>query len=380
MEGPHGVRAGILRRRSVQSVACARRDVCGHGAMKTMQIPRVRAGQLWRRNPARGQVAMKALVIWNPAAGKNTHESVREALGLHFAAAHIRYELHETCKADKPRDIVRARLHGDFDLAVAVGGDGTVSDVIDGLVGTARPLGIIPTGTGNLIARELGIPDDMSAAVAVIASSPRSRKIDAMRIGRRVFVLNASVGISAAVICGTTRRDKNRFGRLAYLGTTLLKMFTSKPRYLVVAADGIAHEYCAVEVAVMNCGMLAKALYSKGPEIRIDDGHLDVWILGLKTIHDYPRYIRGLMLGRPVDLLARFIDAGKIVTIRSNTPLPVQADGDIIGTTPVDIELLPGAVTVLVPEEPVIVPAPSLDRETLMAQYQSHLARASRRD
>jgi diacylglycerol kinase (ATP) len=323
---------------------------------------------------------MKALVILNPAAGKNAHESVREALGRHFAASHIQYEVHETSKTDKLGDIVRTRLREGFDLAVAAGGDGTVSDVIDGLVENPKPLGIVPTGTGNLIARELGVPDDVDDAVAVIASAPRSRKIDAMRIGRRMFVLNASVGISAAVIGGTTRKDKNRFGRIAYLGTTISKMFSFKPRYLAVATDGMAHEYRAVEVAIMNCGMLARMLYPKGPEIRIDDGHLDVWILGLKTIHDYPRYIRGLMLGRPVDLLARFINAEGSVTIRSNVPLPVQADGDIIGTTPVDVELLPGAVTVLVPEEPVIVPALGLDRETLMAQYQSHLARAGRRE
>jgi diacylglycerol kinase family enzyme len=243
-----------------------------------------------------------------------------------------------------------------------------------------KPLGIIPTGTGNLIARELGIPDDVNDAVAVIASASHSRKIDAMRVDRRMFVLNTSVGISASVIGSTTRKNKNRFGRIAYVGTTILKMFTLKPRYLEVAVDGKAHAYRAVEVAILNCGMLAKMLYPKGPEIRIDDGHLDVWILGLRTIRDYPRYIRGLMHGRPVDLLARFIDAEQSVAIRGNVPLPVQADGDIIGTTPVEVELLPGAVTVLVPEAPGIAPALGLDREVLMAQYQTHLARAGRRE
>jgi len=318
---------------------------------------------------------VKAFVILNPAAGKKAHASVRDALGRHFPASHIDYEIQETLKADKPGDIVRTRLRDGFDLAVAAGGDGTVSDVIDGLAGNATPLGIIPTGTGNLIARELGIPEDVDDAVAVIASAPRSRTVDAMRVGGRMFVLNASVGISAAVMGGTTRKNKNRFGRIAYLGTTILKMFTLKPRYLVVAVDGQAHAYRAVEVAIMNCGMLAKMLYSKGPEIRIDDGHLDVWILGLRTVRDYPRYIRGLMHGRPVDLLARFITAERSVTIRSSVPLPVQADGDIIGTTPVELELLPGAVTVLVPEAPATAAALSLDREALRAQYQSHLAR-----
>ena len=117
---------------------------------------------------------MKAFVILNPAAGKKTHESVREALGRHFGASHIQYEVHETRKTDKPGDIVRTRLREGFNLAVAAGGDGTVSDVIDGLVENPKPLGIVPTGTGNLIARELGIPDNVNDAVAVIASAPRS--------------------------------------------------------------------------------------------------------------------------------------------------------------------------------------------------------------
>jgi diacylglycerol kinase (ATP) len=311
---------------------------------------------------------MKAFVILNPVAGKNAHESVREALSRHFPASGIQYEVHETIKADKPGEIVRARLREGFDIAVAAGGDGTVSDVIDGLVGTSKPLGIIPTGTGNLIARELGVPENVEEAVKVIAGAQCSRRIDAMRIGQRVFVLNVSIGVSASVIGDTTRENKKRFGRVAYIWATVLRMFTLKPRHLVVAVDGTAHGYRAVEVAIMNCGMLAKMLYPKGPEIRIDDGHLDVWILGLKTIHDYPRYIRGIMRGRPVDL-ARFISAGKSITVRSDVPQPVQADGDIIGTTPVEIELLPGAVTVLVPETPAPIPATDPDRDVIMARY-----------
>ena len=300
---------------------------------------------------------MKAFVVFNPAAGKNAHESVREALGRHFAASHIQYEVHETSKTDKPGDIVRTRLREGFDLAVAAGGDGTVSDVIDGLVGNPKPLGIVPTGTGNLIARELGIPSDVDKAVALIARAPRSRRIDAMRIGKRVFVLNASVGVSASVVGDTTPKSKNRFGRIAYFGTTIKKIFTLKPRDLVVAVDGIAQEYRAVEVAIMNCGMLAKMLYPKGPEISIDDGHLAVFILGMTTVGEYPRRIFGIIAGRPADSLSRFIKAERCVTIRSNLPLQVQADGDLIGTTPIEVELLPGAVTVLVPEPQPIIPA-----------------------
>lgn len=178
-----------------------------------------------------------------------------------------------------------------------------------------------------------------------------------MRIGKRLFVLSVSVGLSASVISGTTQGNKHRFGRIAYLGTIISKMFTLRPRYLFVAGDGIGHGYRAIEVAIMNCGLLAKMLYPRGPEIRIDDGQLDVFVLGMRTIRNYPRYIFGILAGRPANLVSRYIKAERRVTIRSDVPLPVQADGDMIGTTPVEVELLPRAVTVLVPEEQLIVSA-----------------------
>ncbi len=216
-------------------------------------------------------------------------------------------------------------------------------------MGTTVPLGIIPTGTGNLIARELGIPTDVDDAVALITAPHRSRSIDAMRIGERVFILNVSVGVSASVIGGTTPKYKSRFGRVAYTWTVISKLFTLRPRRLTVAVDGTAHEYHAFEVAVMNCGILAKMLYPKGPEISIDDGRLDVLVLGIRTIRDYPRYVLGVVSGRRPDIVSRFLTAERSVTIRSAQPVPVQADGDMIGSSPIEIELLRGAVSVLVP-------------------------------
>lgn len=291
---------------------------------------------------------MKALVILNPPDGNNEIQVLRDALSRHFPAVGIEYEIYETHRGDRLAEIVRRRRRDGFDLVVAAGGDGTVSAVSDGLVGSSIPLGIIPTGTGNLIARELNIPDDAEAAIVLIATAPHKRKIDAMRIGKRAYFLNASVGVSASVISGTTRKNKNRFGRIAYIGTTLLKVLSSKPRYLIVEADGKAHSYRAVEAAIMNCGLLGRLFYPKGPEIRIDDGHLGIWILSIKTTWDYLRYVTGIVAGWTVNPETHFIRAERTISIRSNVPLPVQADGDIIGTTPVDVEVLPGVLTVLV--------------------------------
>jgi diacylglycerol kinase (ATP) len=292
---------------------------------------------------------MKAFIVLNPAAGQQDYAAVRRAFGHRFGAARIPYVIHETCAADRPGDLVRTRLREGFDLAVAAGGDGTVSAVIEGLVGSSVPLGIVPIGTGNLVARALGIPDEIDAAVALIAGSPGERRIDAMRIGERVFALNVSVGVSAAVIGGTTAMNKNRFGRVAYVWTTMLKIFTLRSRILAVAIDGVEHEYRAVEVAILNGAGLAGSSRHNGLKIRLEDGHLDVFIVGVNAWRDYVRCCFSFLVGRRADLPALHHRARRRILIRSRDCLPVQADGDVIGTTPIEVEFLPGAVTVLVP-------------------------------
>ena len=313
---------------------------------------------------------MKAFVVLNPVAGNNAREPVLESLETHFKGAGIDYVVHETTRDDKPGEIVRRCLENEnFDFVVAAGGDGTVSQVIDGLVGSSLPLGIIPVGTGNLLARDLHLPLKIDDAAALIAGPHVLRKIDAMRINGQTCVLNASMGTSAKVMRDTTSESKNRFGFLAYIWGTVRNLFKMRRTYITVEIDGKTIKYHAVEAAVFNCGMLAKTLYPRGPDIRIDDGHLDVWIVSFKTMLDYPLYLFRMIRQRPSKHLSHFINANKCITVKSSTPLPVQADGEIIGTTPVDIEVLPGAVTVFVSENPSIQSADTLDDQRIMSQY-----------
>ncbi|MCX6013557.1 MAG: diacylglycerol kinase family protein [Chloroflexi bacterium] len=311
---------------------------------------------------------MKVFIVLNPASGKNAREPILEAISRHFTGSQLDYEIYETVKGDKLGDIVRARLSDNFDLVVAAGGDGTVSAIIDGLAGSSVPLGIIPAGTGNMVARELNIPLEIEDAVALIAGAHKFRKIDAMRIGKRVYILNVSLGISASVISGTTHKNKNRFGLVAYVGAAILKIFTFRRRYLTVAVDGKTRAYRAVEVTISNCGILAKILYPKGPEI-----------LSWKTLLDYPLYMFEMITRRPTKRLSHSLNSEKSVSIRSKVPLLVQADGDMIGTTPVEVEVLAGALTVLVSETPVPVSDLDLDRNRVMSQYLSGFAKTGRR-
>ena len=143
---------------------------------------------------------MKVLIILNPGSRKNVSEPSRDLITRQFTNSKIAFEIYESKKEDDLGDVIRARLKNGFELVVAAGGDGTVSDVINGLVGTPIPLGIIPAGTANLLAQELKVPLSIKDAIELIIGQHEFKKIDAMKIGTRVYDLNVSLGLSATVI------------------------------------------------------------------------------------------------------------------------------------------------------------------------------------
>jgi YegS/Rv2252/BmrU family lipid kinase len=295
----------------------------------------------------------KILVVLNPAAGKENTSMVRESILRSCNPEGIEVEIYETSPSEDIGAAVRTRLTDHFNAVIAAGGDGTVAAVIDGLAGSGLPLGIIPIGTGNLIARELGIPLEVRKAAALLAGGYRLKKMDAMRMGNRLYALNVSVGVTAAAVKGTTREKKRRYGLIAYFISLLSHLFTPAKGRLAVTVDGMLQTSRALEVIIFNGGFLARLLYPTRTDIRLDDGRLDVWVLNANTLLDYPRNFYELLFRRPERHRVRFIPSVKHVSIASSTRLPVQADGDIIGTLPVELDLMPGAVNVIVPEPQV---------------------------
>ena len=293
----------------------------------------------------------KALVVLNPSSGAAGGASKEDAIKKCFDEAKIQYEIILTKKNEDVGEVIRGRLKEGFDLVVAAGGDGTVSLVINGLMETKIPLSIIPLGTGNLLAKELHIPLEIKDAVAVISSSPRYKKIDVMKIGKQVFVLNASVGYSPIIMRSTTTAQKNRFGNLAYLVNAIVYLFRLRFHGFEITVDGKVYTGRAFECVVFNAGALARTLYPKGPDVAVDDGHIDIWILSIQKGFDYFRYLFYALVGRPGKLLPPMLSAERTVSIKSRTSMLVQVDGDVIGNTPAEIKVLSGALTVLVPDE-----------------------------
>jgi YegS/Rv2252/BmrU family lipid kinase len=292
----------------------------------------------------------KIFVVLNPVAGTTDAETVHTALAEHFGEKRYTYEVHETSGEENVPDVVRRAIDEGYNLFIAAGGDGTVSGVLDGAASAKLPVAILPIGTMNTFARDLGIPLNLDKALDVLAGEHEVRSIDAMKVGKRFFVLNVSVGISSYTMRHTQRADKRRFGFLAYAWQTLRWLFGFQPRRFIITADEKTSQPQASEVVVANSGLIGLPPFRWGSQISMDDGTLDICIVHARTAPDYIRLLWGTVVGqRNNGHEIRYMTAERSVTINSDQALPVQADGELIGDTPVQVQLVPNAVRVIVP-------------------------------
>jgi diacylglycerol kinase (ATP) len=149
----------------------------------------------------------------------------------------------------------------------------------------------------------------------------------------------------------TDQDDKSRFGRMAYLWTGAKALLGLQPRRFRLRVDGQGHRFSAAEVTVANLGAVGEPAIRWGPQVRVDDGTVDVCVVRARSALDLLRIASSVLLGqqrREPNL--RFLQAQRQVHIASDPPLPVQGDGDFIGYTPVRIAVVPAALQVIVPD------------------------------
>jgi YegS/Rv2252/BmrU family lipid kinase len=298
-----------------------------------------------------------ALVVLNPVAG-DSHDEMRRHLERHFAAAGWTCELYATTGEERVADVVRAALpraperrDDQVDLVVAAGGDGTVSGVAGGIAQTEIPMGVIPLGTGNTFARELGIPLALGPALDLLTSDHTLLDIDAMAVGERLFVLSVSIGISGLMMRDTERADKRRFGRVAYVWTGLRKLLGYQPhRFDVTIDDDRPRLIRASEIAIANSGALGDPSLRWSPQVELDDGRIDVCVLRARSILDYVGLAVAVVLRRHAEEPGiRHYIAERRVEVDARSELAVQGDGEFIGNPPIKVTVLPGALRVVVP-------------------------------
>ena len=170
---------------------------------------------------------------------------------------------------------------------IAAGGDGTLVGVGNGLVNSPVPLGILPLGTGNGLARALLIPLKLDEAMDLLASDHTIMEVDALQVGERHFFLNVSVGISPEVMNDTKSEDKKQLGRLAYVMALIKRSSIFRLRRYTLTLDGRPRSIRAAEVMVSNTTLLEKPPAVFGPPETLDDAELEVYVVTAHTLGDY---------------------------------------------------------------------------------------------
>jgi diacylglycerol kinase (ATP) len=298
----------------------------------------------------------KTYVVLNPVAGVSDPEVVRQSIQSALQANDMPLEIYETTGEEDLRQHVREAVRRGFQLFISAGGDGTLSSVIDGLVGTDIPLVIIPTGTWNALARALDIPLQVGPAIDLLFQEHRIQTIDAMEVNQRFFVLSISAGVGALTMKDVERQDKRRLGKLADLRKAVSELLEFRAYPFQVKIDGTLTRVRAAELMVANTSILGLKALRLDPSIRMDDGKLNVCRIYANTVTEY------LKLG--VSMLRRdqernwsvlCVEALDEVEIDSREKLPVQGDGELIGQLPVKVRLRPKAIRVVTPPhaEPV---------------------------
>jgi len=294
---------------------------------------------------------MRAVMISNPAASRfREHHVARACRRLERGGLSV-----ATVRTGGPGDaarLARAALDDGADLLIAHGGDGTVMEVAGVLAAGPRPIGILPAGTGNLLAGNLGVPRDPRRAADVILGGTR-RVIDLGRLrtreGSRFFAVACGAGADAELMRRTDPARKRRFGAAAYFASALALARDIPRATFRIETDGEVHEGRGAMVLVANCRYLYPRLLPLPDRVRPDDGRFDVALCDASSAAGVLRLALHLALrrgGAPAGVT--YLRAARL-RLSAVPELPVEADGEPAGTTPLEVDILPGGLAVLAP-------------------------------
>jgi YegS/Rv2252/BmrU family lipid kinase len=295
-------------------------------------------------------VIRRALLIANPAARRAARMRARAVAAFERAGATCDVLLTE--RPGHAAQLARERCR-DYDAVFALGGDGTAMEIAGALVGTEIPLGVLAGGTGNLLARAVGIPLDVDRAVPTLLRGDQ-RRVDLGRLADgRYFAVAAGVGIDARMVRDTPGWMKRRLGVLAYaitasraaLGAVIRRDFFR----VRVTVDGAIYERRAAIAMVANFGAVLHDRITFGPGIQSDDGVLDACIYSPRSLRDAFRIMWRLLRKDFSSDDCILYRSGRHIRFDTDPQLQVQADGELVGTTPFDVEVVPLAALFLVP-------------------------------
>jgi diacylglycerol kinase (ATP) len=290
-------------------------------------------------------------VIINPAAGKG--ENILNIINASLKEAGIKWEAlvtHEKGDAIRfAKDAVKEKV----DAVAVYGGDGTLMEAVSGLMGSEMPVVVLPGGSANVLATELGIPTDLKEACMLMGSGPLEMKaIDVGQFDKRYFISGISIGFQADVVKGADRETKNRIGIFAYFWSAAAALKKTKKVVYHLKIDGVEHKVKGLTCIITNTGNIGFSHISFDKHIDVSDGLLDVIVVRKATISLFKLMLVTLIKReRPDNLELVKHWQGKDISVSASPKQTVQCDGEILKEMPEHIKIIPGAITVLVPKK-----------------------------
>ena len=233
------------------------------------------------------------------------------------------------------------------DAIVAVGGDGTLAPLIGRAMRADVPIGVVPAGTFNDLARTLAIPSDVSGACDLIAAG-HTRAIDVGCVNGLYYLTEASIGISSRVARLQTSELKQRYGMWAVVTTAVQAFRFARPMFAEVTYDGRVATFKTVQLTVANSQRFGGVF--EASDAAIDDGWLNLYSVNIESFGQAFRIGRALLQGRRESIPGLLTFRAKRFVLRQHRPHHITADGEPAGKTPATFDVLPKALRVLVPE------------------------------
>ena len=296
-----------------------------------------------------GGSELRVVVVLNPnarhgRAGEDEAEAVRTLQGLG-----VDFDLVKTSRPGDAVSMARRAAEQGYDVVCAMGGDGTVNEVINGIAGTGAALAVIPAGTGNDFANALGVPKGDVAAACRILSRGTRRPMDLCRVNNRYFASSFGAGFDARVTKAANERFKRLGGIWTYIFAVMSVIWSFRPGRMRIVADGREISKSPLLVAVTNWKSYGGGMYIC-PGAEIDDGLFDVCIVDnipiLKFLYCFPRVIRGTHTTMPEVEIFR----ARSVHISCSRTETYHVDGEVFESHEMELTLVPAGINVVIGE------------------------------
>jgi len=289
---------------------------------------------------------LKIPVILNPAAHGESASTLRDRI----SALSPQVRVHLTSAPGDAEKIAQEAVNEGHKTIIAAGGDGTINEVVNGISGAEVTLGILPVGTMNVFAAELGIPhNNLEKAWRVIAEG-FVRQVDLPQANEKYFVQLAGVGLDAEVVRRTTADSKKALGPISYLLTLAQVAWRKPPKVRIEPVDGPVREGSFV---LVGNGRLYGGPFVLFKDARLNDGLLDVLVFQNQSLWDLIRYFQAIAFGQHPGLPDVEYFQTRRLRLMSRDYVPVEIDGELTGALPCEFGFSGRGLNVLVPATPL---------------------------